>query len=237
MKSATLFCTLLALGIAALNRPAVAQTPPSAGHTPPPVRYHFDLSETSLSSHNGTLNGGGWGTQLRAGVSWNHIDNTVVWRNNAVSLQFPTMNQGWDESYWDDDLDYCWDDDFPDGQVARINLGFSYQHLDFNDTGFRYTGSGFGFNTGFSLQSSPQVSEYGRINYFPTVNTDFKLPGATGTYQFDKQQYDFGIRYRPSLNSKFFIEGGFSEEVMHGKNSQAGGIYNYGPYLGLGSRF
>ena len=219
--------------ICMLAAAAVCAGAASAAPNPPqttPVHFHFDVNLAELAAHNGTLQGSGWGTAIRAGVSWNHIDNTFTYR--SIRTSFDGMGSPyWNDSYWDDDLDYCYDDDFPDGQVARINLGFSYQHLSINDTGFPYAAQGVGFNTGFSLRSTPQLTEYGRIAYVPTLTANNGV-----NQQFSRQQYDFGVRYKPSVTKGFFIEGGYFEDVLQGKNG-GGGIYNYGPYLGVGSRF
>jgi hypothetical protein len=212
--------------------PAPAAIAPLAAAT----HFHFDLSGTPVTSHNGTLDGSGWATQIRGGVSWNHIDDTITWRSTPITYGGDFY---WDEWYWDDDLDYCWDDDFPDGQVARINLGGSYEHTSIIDSGFRYDANGFGFNTGFSLKSSPQVSEFGRITYFPTMTSTYDMPTG-GAYQFSKQQYDFGVRYKVNPDAHYYLEGGFHDEIMLGKNSNGssgGGIYNFGPFFGLGARF
>lgn len=222
---------------AVIAAPAAAQTPPAAPPAAPPVHFRFDLNQTPVTSHNGRLNGGGWATGFRAAISWNHIDDTISWKKYSTAFGSTSNQEYWDEWYWDDDLDYCDDWDYPDGQIARVNGGISYERLSINDSGFRYDGDGLGWNTGFSLKSAPHLTDYGRITYFPTITTSFMLPGTGQQYQVSKQQYDFGVRYTPSLTNDVFIEGGFNEEVLLGKGSQSGAVRNYGPYLGVGARF
>ena len=203
--------------------------PKSAVRMQLPVVY-FGADETSISSHNGNLYGGGWGTTLYGGVKWNHFNDTFSY--NRISVPF---DQGyWDDDYWGDDFDYDWDLDWPDGQYADVYAGPSYQHLGFNDMGFGYSGNGIGFNAGFDWQTQPRIGVYGRITYIPTVTTTLTQSNGAN-YQLSKQQYDFGVRYKLDLSTDLYLKGGFKSEIFQSKNSQnaAGGIYNFGPYLGL----